>query len=139
MHWRWRIAEGGKEAVRVDEDVVGSSEVKALEKRIRELERVLGKKTLENEILREAVKVAHEKTDLELAFIARRGFAVKTVADTLGVSRSQLYSRLREGSRPRGRYQRSEDAELLATILTFTDDRPTYGVSTDLGTAQSTA
>jgi transposase len=38
------MAEGGKEAVRVDEDVVGFSEVKALEKRIRELELVLGKK-----------------------------------------------------------------------------------------------
>ena len=61
FHSRRRMAEGGKEAVRVDEDVVGSSEVKALERRIRELERVLGKKTLENEILREAVKVAHEK------------------------------------------------------------------------------
>ena len=61
FHWRRRMAEGGKEAIRVDEEVVGSSEVKALEKRIRELERVLGKKTLENEILREAVKVAHEK------------------------------------------------------------------------------
>ena len=55
------MAEGGKEAVRVDEEGVGSSEVRALEKRIRELERVLGRKTLENEILREAVKVAHEK------------------------------------------------------------------------------
>ena len=55
------MAEGGKEAIRVDEEVVGSSEVKVLEKRIRELERVLGKKTPENEILREAVKVAHEK------------------------------------------------------------------------------
>jgi transposase len=32
-----------------------------LEKRIRELERVLGKKTLENEILREALKIAQEK------------------------------------------------------------------------------
>ena len=32
-----------------------------MEKRIRELERVLGKKTLENEILREALKIAHEK------------------------------------------------------------------------------
>jgi hypothetical protein len=96
------MAEGGKEAMRVDEDVVGSSEIKTLEKRIRELERVLGKKTLENEILREAVKVAHEKTDLALAVITRRGFAVKTVTDTLGVSRSQLHSRLREGSRPRG-------------------------------------
>jgi transposase len=61
FHWRRRMAEGGKEAVRADEDVVGSSEVKALERRIRELKRVLGKKTLENEILREAVKVAHIK------------------------------------------------------------------------------
>ena len=55
------MAEGGREVIRVDEEVVGSSEVNALEKRIRELELVLGKKTLENEILREAVKVAHEK------------------------------------------------------------------------------
>jgi transposase len=59
--WRRRMAEGGKEAVRVDDEVVASAEVRALEKRIRELERVLGKKTLENEILREALKVAQEK------------------------------------------------------------------------------
>jgi transposase len=59
--WRRRMSEGGKEAVRVDDAVVGSAEVRALEKRIRELERVLGKKTLENEILREALKVAQEK------------------------------------------------------------------------------
>ena len=59
--WRRRMTEGGKEAVRADDEVVASAEVRALEKRIRELERVLGKKTLENEILREALKVAHEK------------------------------------------------------------------------------
>lgn len=59
--WRRRMSEGGKEAVRADDSVVASSEVRALEKRIRELERVLGKKTLENEILREALKIAHEK------------------------------------------------------------------------------
>jgi transposase len=59
--WRRRMTEGGKEAVRVDDKVVADAEVRALEKRIRELERVLGKKTLENEILREAVKAAHEK------------------------------------------------------------------------------
>lgn len=59
--WRRRMAEGGKEAVRADDEVVAGAEVRALEKRIRELERVLGKKTLENEILREAVKIAHEK------------------------------------------------------------------------------
>jgi len=59
--WRRRMAEGGKEAIRADEEVVASSRMRELERRIRELERVLGKKTLENEILREAVKVAHEK------------------------------------------------------------------------------
>jgi transposase len=41
--------------------VVAKAEVLALQKQIRELQRVLGKKTLENEILREAVKLAHEK------------------------------------------------------------------------------
>ena len=61
FRWRKLMAEGGKEAIKADDRVVSSAEVRALEKRIRELERVLGKKTLENEILKEAVKVAHEK------------------------------------------------------------------------------
>ena len=55
------MTEGGKEAIQADEEVVARSQVKALERRIQELERVLGRKTMENEILREAVKVAHEK------------------------------------------------------------------------------
>jgi hypothetical protein len=38
------MVEVGKEAIKVEEGVFGSSEVKALEKRIRECERVLGKK-----------------------------------------------------------------------------------------------
>jgi transposase len=59
--WRRRMTEGGQEAVRADDEVVARTEVRELQKRIRELERVLGKKTLENEILREALKVAQEK------------------------------------------------------------------------------
>ncbi len=59
--WRRRMTEGGKEAVRADDEMVANAELRAAQKRIRELERVLGKKTLENEILCEAVKVAHEK------------------------------------------------------------------------------
>jgi transposase len=55
------MSQGGKEAVRADDAVVSVAEVRALERRIRELERVLGRKTLENEILREAVKLAQEK------------------------------------------------------------------------------
>jgi transposase len=59
--WRRRMSEGGKEAIRADDEVVAKAEVLALQKQVRELQRVLGKKTLENEILREAVKLAHEK------------------------------------------------------------------------------
>jgi transposase len=55
------MSEGGKEAIRADDEVVAKAEVLALKRQIHELQRVLGKKTLENEILREAVKVAHEK------------------------------------------------------------------------------
>jgi len=55
------MIEGGKKAVAVDDDVVSSAEVKELKRRIRELERVLGKKTLENEILKDAVDLARQK------------------------------------------------------------------------------
>src|SRR3954467_8660553 len=52
--WRRLMSEGGAAAVGSDEPVVGSSEVRRLEERIRELERLVGRKTLEIEILREA-------------------------------------------------------------------------------------
>ena len=38
------MAEGGKEAIRADDEVVASSKVRELEKRVRELERVVGKR-----------------------------------------------------------------------------------------------
>ena len=53
--------EGGVAAVGSDEPVVGSSEVKKLEDKVRELERLLGRKTMENEILREALAKAQAK------------------------------------------------------------------------------
>ena len=55
------MAEGGKQAIQADDEVVAVSEVRELKRQIRELERVLGKKTLENEILRDAVELAHQK------------------------------------------------------------------------------
>ena len=55
------MAEGGKQAIQADDDVVAASEVRELKRQIRELKRVLGKKTLENEILRDAVELAHQK------------------------------------------------------------------------------
>ena len=43
------------------DQVVGAGEVRALKKRIRYLERMLGKKTMEVEILQEAMEIAREK------------------------------------------------------------------------------
>jgi hypothetical protein len=84
---------------------------------------------LENKILREALKVAHGKkrAHLALALITRRGFAVRRVAKTLGVSRSHLPERLREGNKARGGYHKSDDALLLEPVRRLVDERPTYG------------
>ena len=63
LFYRWRrlMAEGGVAAVGSDEPVVGSSEVRRLEERVRELERLLGRKTMEVEILKEALTKAQAK------------------------------------------------------------------------------
>lgn len=53
--------EGGVAAVGSNEPIVGSPEVKKLEDKVRELERSLGRKTMENEILREALAKAQAK------------------------------------------------------------------------------
>jgi transposase len=60
FQWR-RMAEGGHEAVRADEEVVPLSRVRELEHRVRELEPLLGRKTMETEILREALEQARPK------------------------------------------------------------------------------
>jgi len=52
--WRHLLKEGGAAAVGSDESVVGSSEVRRLEERVRDLERLLGRKTMEVEILKDA-------------------------------------------------------------------------------------
>jgi len=59
--WRRLMSEGGAAAVGSDEPVVGSSEVRRLEERVRELERLLGRKTMENEILRDALAKVQAK------------------------------------------------------------------------------
>ncbi len=61
FHWRKLMREGALVAIAADENVVPASEVKQLKSQIRDLERLLGKKTMEAEILREAIRVAREK------------------------------------------------------------------------------
>ena len=61
FRWKRRMIEGGHEAVQVDEEVVGTSRVRELERRVRDLERLLGRKTMEVEILKEALDLARAK------------------------------------------------------------------------------
>jgi len=61
FRWRKLASEGALSAVGADEPVVPASELKALQTQVRELQRLLGKKTLENEILKEAVEVGRAK------------------------------------------------------------------------------
>jgi transposase len=61
FHWRKLMREGGGEAVRSDGPVVSDAELRRLEERVRELERQLGRKTLEVEILKEALAKTRAK------------------------------------------------------------------------------
>jgi transposase len=59
--WRQLMSQGGQVAVKADEDVVAVSRARELEQRVRELERLLGRKTMEVEVLKEALAAAREK------------------------------------------------------------------------------
>jgi transposase len=59
--WRKLVQEGGFTAVRAGEEVVPLSEARELRSQVRELQRLLGKKTMEVEILRDAIRIAREK------------------------------------------------------------------------------
>jgi transposase len=61
FRWRRLMIEGGQEAVRADDEVVPAADVRRLEDRVRELERQLGRKTLEVEILKEALDASRSK------------------------------------------------------------------------------
>jgi transposase len=59
--WRRLAAQGALTAAGAEEAVVPASDYKALQGQIRELQRLLGKKTLEAEILKEALEATQGK------------------------------------------------------------------------------
>ena len=61
FQWRRLEREGALVAVSAGESVVPASELAAARAEIAKLQRILGKKTLENEILNEAVEIPAEK------------------------------------------------------------------------------
>jgi transposase len=56
------MAEGGKAAIQADNEVVAASRVRELEAKVRDLESLLGRKTMEAEILREALDASRGKS-----------------------------------------------------------------------------
>jgi transposase len=67
FRWRRLMSDGGREAVRADDDVVPAAELRRLEERVRDVERMLGRKTLEVEILNEALDLARTKKAISLS------------------------------------------------------------------------
>ena len=62
--WRKQYQDGSLTAVSAGEEVVPASELSSAMKQIRELQRLLGKKTMENEILKEAVEYGKLKKSI---------------------------------------------------------------------------
>ena len=61
FNWRKLEREGALTADSAGESVVPASDLAAARAQIAQLQRLLGKKTMENEILKEAVEIAREK------------------------------------------------------------------------------
>jgi transposase len=61
FRWRRLMEQGELESLGADERVVALSEARQLQARVRELERLLGRKTLEAEILKEALELTRSK------------------------------------------------------------------------------
>lgn len=59
--WRKLAESGALTSMKKEEAVVPQSEVDLLKKKIKQLERILGSKTVEREILKEAVRMGREK------------------------------------------------------------------------------
>ncbi|HBZ8283101.1 TPA: IS3 family transposase [Escherichia coli] len=127
--WRKQYQEGSLTAVAAGEQVVPASELAAAMKQIKELQRLLGKKTMENELLKEAVEYGRgKKVDSARALIAR-GWGVSLVSRCLRVSRAQLHVILRRTDDWKyGRRSRhSDDTDVLLRIHHVIGELPTYG------------
>lgn len=61
FYWKRRMETGALTAIGTDEGVVPESELKKVHERIKRLERLVGRLTEENDMLKEAVKIGREK------------------------------------------------------------------------------
>ncbi|EFI5569990.1 IS3 family transposase [Escherichia coli] len=127
--WKRLMNDGGKSAIAAGDEVVSVSELKAQEKKVKQLEQMLGRKTMEAEILRDALEIAQaKKVDIAHAIAATGRYPLIRIAEVLCVSRSNLYDRLQNKRQHRSaRYSKDDDARLLPLIRQICSERATNG------------
>jgi transposase-like protein len=124
--WRKQYQEGSLTAVAAGEQVVPASELASAMKQIKELQRLLGKKTMENELLK--LNMADKKVDSARALVSG-GWRISLVSRCLRVSRAQLHAIARPSKdwQDRRCKRKPDDTDALARIHTVIGDLPTYG------------
>ncbi|EIX9191071.1 IS3 family transposase, partial [Klebsiella pneumoniae] len=127
--WRKQYQEGSLTAVAAGEQVVPASELAAAMKQIKELQRLLGKKTMENELLKEAVEYGRAKKLDSARTLIARGWGVSFVSRCLRVSRAQLHVILRRTDdwKDGRRSRHTDDTDVLRRIHHVIGELPTYG------------
>src|SRR5215831_12418173 len=112
------VAQGSLTAAGSGEEVVPASDYRALQNQVRELHRLLGQEDAGSGDSQRGPRTCHrvKKTTAATAVAAEGRFPMKTVAEVIGVSRSNLADRLQERCKKRiGRPPRADD-ELVSKI-----------------------
>jgi len=122
--WKHLVDRGSQTAVAANEEVVPASLLREAQQRIKELERALGRKTMEVEILHAARDEVKKKTALlrRVQEMTRRPLVA--ICRTLRIGRATAYRTT--GPRP-PRYARAEDGTVTTQIRTVIRQRAAYG------------
>ena len=127
--WRRLVAQGSLTAAGSGEEVVPASDYRALQNQVRELHHgYSARRRWRLRFSQGGARTRHglKKTTAAAAVAAEGRFPMKTVAEVIGVSRSNLIERLQE--RPQKRIGRPPlpDDELVAEIKAVIAELPTY-------------
>ena len=122
--WKRRFEAGATAAVATNEDVVPVSALREAHQRIRELERLLGKKQMEIEIVQAAREVVKKVRGCAKGPDVTQ-HPVAAICRTLRMARQTAYYATRV--RPAGFYRRLADETVVQQIRAVTNSRATYG------------
>jgi putative transposase len=139
LAWRKAMEAGAATELHAEEPLVPASEVKQFKTQIRELERVLGGKTQENKILKEAVEIIPEKTSLARTLAGRwevsgegdrpgaRSFSLKLLEQRSKRQRPPEALPEPEPVEATATRETAENGLLLGRIREHVGERPSYG------------